>query len=152
MDLRFLIDGMKLNVRSGIIIIKDNKILLHKNANRDNYCLPGGGVQFLESSEEAIIREIKEETGLDIKVDKFVSTIENIFERDGIKFHEIYFIYRGSFIEDVDTSKIIENIEGKPLKYGFVDLDKLDDYYILPVVTTDIIRNNTSHIINRENK
>ena len=152
MDLRFLIDGMKLNIRSGIIIIKDNKILLHKNANRDNYCLPGGGVKFLESSEEAIIREIKEETGLDIKVDKFVSTIENIFERDGIKFHEIYFIYRGSFIEDVDTSKIIENIEGKPLKYGFVDLDKLDDYYILPVVTTDIIRNNTSHIINRENK
>ena len=62
----------------------------------------------------------------------------------------IYFIYKGSFIDDVDTSKIIDNIEGKPLKYGFVDLDEIDEYYILPVVIKDIIKNNTSHIINRE--
>lgn len=150
MDLRFLVDGMKLNIRTGIMIIKDNKILLHKNDNKDNYCLPGGGVQFLETSEEAIIREIKEETGLDIKVDSFVSTIESIFEKDGIKFHEVYFIYKGSFIEDIDTSKIINNIEGKPLKYGFVDLNKIDDYYILPVVIKDIIKNKKNHIINRE--
>ena len=152
MDLRWLVDGMKLNVRAGIMIIKDNKLLLHKNDNRDNYCLPGGGVHFLESSKEAIIREIKEETGLDITVNEYVSTIENIFERDGIKFHEIYFIYKGSFKEDVDTSKIINNIEGKPIKYGFVDLDKIDEYYILPVVTKDILKNNNSHIINREIK
>ena len=150
MDLRFLVDGMKLNVRSGIIIIKDNKILLHKNDNKDNYCLPGGGVKFLESSEEAIIREIKEEINLDIKVEEFVTTIESIFEKDGIKFHEIYFIYKGSFINDIDTNKIIKNIEGKPIKYGFVDLDKIDDYYILPVIIKDIIKNKKSHIINRE--
>ena len=125
MDLRFLVDGMKLNVRAGIMIIKDNKLLLHKNDNRDNYCLPGGGIKFLESSEEAIKREIKEETGLDIKVDEFVSTIENLFEHDGIKFHEIYFIYKGSFVEDIDTDKIIINKEGKPIKYGFVDIDKI---------------------------
>jgi len=152
MDLRFLVDGMKLNVRVGIMIIKDNKILLHKNDNRDNYCLPGGGIKFLESSEDAIKREIKEETGLDIKVDEFVSTIENLFEHDGIKFHEIYFIYKGSFVEDVDTSKIINNIEDKPIKYGFVDIDRIDDYYILPVVIKDILKNNNSHIINREIK
>lgn len=152
MDLRFLVDGMKLNVRAGIMIIKDNKLLLHKNDNRDNYCLPGGGIKFLESSEEAIKREIKEETGLDIKVDEFVSTIENLFEHDGIKFHEIYFIYKGSFVEDIDTDKIIINKEGKPIKYGFVDIDKIDDYYILPVVTKDILKNNNSHIINREIK
>ena len=152
MDIRIIVGDMKLNVRSGIIIIKDNKILLHKNDNKENYSLPGGGVHFLESSEEAIIREIREETGLDIKVENFVSTIENIFERGGIKFHEVYFIYKGSFITDIDTSKVIENIEGKPLKYGFVPLDKLDDYYILPVVIKDIIKNNTSHIINREIK
>ena len=152
MDLRFLVDGMKLNVRVGIMIIKDNKILLHKNDNRDNYCLPGGGIKFLESSEDAIKREIKEETGLDIKVDEFVSTIENLFEHDGIKFHEICFIYKGSFVEDIDTSKIINNIEDKPIKYGFVDIDRIDDYYILPVVIKDILKNNNSHIINREIK
>lgn len=152
MDIRIIVDGVKLNVRAGIVIMKDNKILLHKNQNKDNYCLPGGGVHFLESSEEAIIREIKEETGLDIKVEECISTIENMFEKDGIKFHEIYFIYKGSFVEDIDTNIIIDNIEGKPIKYGFVDIDNIDDYKILPVVTHDIIKNNTSHIINREIK
>ena len=150
MDIRIIVDGVKLNVRSGIIIIKDGKVLLHKNDNKENYCLPGGGVHFLESSEEAIIREVKEETGLTVKVDECVSTIENLFENNGIKFHEIYFIYTGSIVEDIDTNKVIENIEGKPIKYSFVDLNDLDDYEILPVVTTDIIRNKTSHIINRE--
>ena len=152
MDIRIIVDGIKLNVRTGIMLIQDDKILLHKNDNKDNYVLPGGGVHFLESSEEAIKREIKEETGLDIIVEECVSTIENLFEHDGIKFHEIYFIYKGRFAKDIDTSKIIENIEGKPIKYGFVPLYKIDDYYILPVVTKDIIKNNTSHIINREIK
>ena len=74
MDIRIIVDDMKLNVRTGIIIIKDNKILLHKNDNKDNYVLPGGGVHFLESSEEAIIREIKEETGVDvIKIEAVLS-------------------------------------------------------------------------------
>ena len=150
MDIRIIVDDVKLNVRSGIIIIKDGKVLLHKNDNKPNYCLPGGGIHFLESSEEAIIREVKEETGLTVKVDECVSTIENLFENNGIKFHEIYFIYTGSIVEDIDTNKVIENIEGKPIKYSFVDLNDLDDYEILPVVTTDIIRNKTSHIINRE--
>jgi ADP-ribose pyrophosphatase YjhB (NUDIX family) len=151
MDIRILVDGMKLNVRAGIIIIKDGKVLLHRNAEKEHYCLPGGGVQFLENSEEAIKREIKEETGLDIKIDKYVSTIENIFEKQGIKFHEIYFVYKGSFTEDVDTSKVIENIEGKPIKYYFIDIDRLNEYKIMPVVIPDIIKNNTSHVINREN-
>ncbi len=152
MDLRWIVDGMKLNVRAGIMIIKDNKILLHKNDNKENYCLPGGGVHFLESSEAAVIREIKEETNLDIKVDEFVSTIESFFEKDGIKFHEIYFIYKGSLKEDIDTNIIINNCEGKPIKYGFVDIDKIDDYYILPVIIKDVIKNRTNHIINREIK
>ena len=150
MDIRLIVDGVKLNVRVGIMLIKDNKILLHKNDNRENYCLPGGEIHFLESSEEAIIREIKEETGLDINVEECVSTVENMFEHQGIKFHEIFFVYKGTFVDDIDTSKVIENIEGKPLKYHFVDLDKIDDYYILPVVIKDILKNNTSHIINRE--
>lgn len=152
MDLRFLVDGMKLNVRAGVMIIKDGKVLLHKNDNRDNYCLPGGGVHFLESSDEAVKREIKEETGLDINIEEFVSTIESIFEKDGIKFHEIYFIYKATPIGDIDTSKVINNLEGKPLKYGFVDLNKIDDYYILPVVIKDLIKNKKEHIINREIK
>ena len=44
------------------IIIKDNNLLLLRQIN--GYDLPGGGVEFGETPEEAVVREIKEETGM----------------------------------------------------------------------------------------
>ena len=135
-----------------LIFNEKGQVLLQKRSDDNLWGNPGGSMDIGETIYDTIIREIKEETNLDIKVDSYVSTIESMFEKDGIKFHEIYFIYTGSVIGDIDTNKVIENMEGKPIKYSFVDLDDIDDYYILPVVTTDIIKNKTSHIINREIK
>jgi len=47
------------------IVIKDGSILLTKQ--RKAYHLPGGGVDLGEMPEDAVVREIKEETGLDVK-------------------------------------------------------------------------------------
>lgn len=49
------------------IIVKNNKILLIKRANdpyKDLWALPGGMVDFDETVEESVIREVSEETGL----------------------------------------------------------------------------------------
>ena len=51
-----------------IIYNKDkSKILLFNSEGRDFYMLPGGKIQELETSQEAIKREIKEETGIEIE-------------------------------------------------------------------------------------
>ncbi len=39
--------------------------------NRHFYYLPGGHIDFQESAENALIREIKEETGLDATIEQF---------------------------------------------------------------------------------
>jgi 8-oxo-dGTP diphosphatase len=54
--------------RSAAIIILGGKLLLfhRQKPGRDYYILPGGGVELDESFEEACIREVKEETGLDV--------------------------------------------------------------------------------------
>jgi 8-oxo-dGTP diphosphatase len=55
------------------VIIKDNKILLIKR-NRDpfknKWSLPGGYVEYSEKVEDAVIRELSEETGLNVKINK----------------------------------------------------------------------------------
>ena len=57
------------------MIVRDGKLLLiqrHK-PGKDFYVLPGGGVNLEESFEEACIREVKEETGLDVLDIRLVS-------------------------------------------------------------------------------
>ena len=51
MDLTLDVENYKLNIRAGGIIIHNNKVLTHKNVNKDHYCLPGGRVEIGESSE-----------------------------------------------------------------------------------------------------
>ncbi len=60
------------------IVIKDGKILLSPQRN-SGYDLPGGGVEISETLEEAVVREVKEETGIDVQVVNFVGMLENFF-------------------------------------------------------------------------
>lgn len=63
---------MKPNVRVTAIIFYNGKLVVvrHQRSNGENYyLLPGGGLEHAESIEECVVREVKEETGLDVKVD-----------------------------------------------------------------------------------
>jgi len=60
------------------IVIEDNKILLLPQDDK-GYVLPGGGIEIDELSEAAVIREVREETGLTVRVDRFIDLRENYF-------------------------------------------------------------------------
>ncbi len=60
------------------IIVKDAKILLSRQD--DGYDFPGGGIELGESIENALIREVKEETGLDVKVGKLLTCQDSFFK------------------------------------------------------------------------
>ena len=56
--------------RSLALVIRDGKILVEKllGDNRLFFTIPGGGIEEGETPEEAVLREVKEETGLDGKI------------------------------------------------------------------------------------
>ena len=68
-------------MRATAIIIEDKKILLiHRFSNgKEYYVLPGGGVKAGESIRNAVVREVKEETSLDIKVKQRLWKIKDDF-------------------------------------------------------------------------
>jgi len=59
----------------------------------------GGGVEFGESTQAALMREVREELGQEVKGLRLVGTLENLFELEGIQGHEIVFVYDGEFVD-----------------------------------------------------
>ena len=143
MDITLDVEDYKLNVRAASIIIHDNKVLVHRNTNKEHYALPGGRVSIGENSEKTIKREILEETGKNIEVTGYISTIENFFEMEDSKYHEIMFIHRAEFVNDDDKKIVdtIKNVEGKEyLQYEWLDLNKIDTYPIKPLAVKEILK------------
>ena len=62
----------KLHISVQLLLEKDNNILLMKRKNTGyedgKYCLPGGHVEAHEEIRKALIREIKEEIGIDVDI------------------------------------------------------------------------------------
>nr|WP_238996663.1 NUDIX hydrolase [Paenibacillus pinistramenti] len=73
-----------------------SKVLMVHNIDRDSWSLPGGAVETNETLEQAVIREAKEETGLDIKIFGLVALNECKFEK--ISEHAIFFTFRAEII------------------------------------------------------
>lgn len=79
------------------LAIKNNKLLISegfdKVKNETFYRCLGGGIEFLEKSEEALKREFLEEINVDITVKNFLGISENIFTYQGKKAHELILFY-----------------------------------------------------------
>ncbi|MBR0507786.1 MAG: NUDIX domain-containing protein [Clostridia bacterium] len=77
-------DGL-LNVRVGAIIVKDGKALMVKSRFGD-YCYSvGGRIRFGETAEQAVVREVFEETGATMTVDRLGYVSEVYFYNDSPK-------------------------------------------------------------------
>lgn len=61
------------------------------------WCPLGGGVEFGETTEDALKREMQEELGCEVLISGTPSVYENIYEHHGVKGHEIVFAFPVSF-------------------------------------------------------
>ena len=157
MDLTLDVEDYKLNIRAGGVIIHNNKILTHRNINKNHYCLPGGRVEIGESSEQTIKREIYEELGKEIEIIGYLATIENFFKMENIKYHEIFFLHRIEFKneEDKKINYTMHNVEGKEyLQYAWLDCDQIEEYNILPKCLKEVLKSTSFpiHVINDDLK
>ena len=143
----------RFNFRIAGVAINDNKILLHKNINDSFWALPGGRNEFNENSELTLIREMKEEIGETIGIEKLLWVIENFLKFSNKNFHEISLIY----LMDLDKCTYIkeknefDGIEKEvDLLYKWFDLDKIQEVELYPAclkTRLNNLPNNIEHII-----
>lgn len=90
------------------LIFNKGKLLIVKRSKDDNvfpnlWELPGGTVEFGESVESALIRETKEEVGLDVKMVRPISVFDFVREKKDAQVHAIQINY---IVEKIRDGKV----------------------------------------------
>jgi 8-oxo-dGTP pyrophosphatase MutT (NUDIX family) len=92
-DISFRLDGHRINLRVGGVIVVSGRVLLNRLERDDYWFLPGGRVATGESTDQAIRREIREELGIDCRIIRPIVLMENFFTHGGEPFHELGVYY-----------------------------------------------------------
>jgi len=88
-------DQLILRAAAYAMLVNDSQVLLVHMRHGGKYQLPGGGVQLGERIEDALKREVREETGLEVEVGPLVDFTELFFFYDpsGKAYHGLHFYY-----------------------------------------------------------
>ncbi|MEO0488297.1 MAG: NUDIX hydrolase [Cyanobacteria bacterium P01_A01_bin.123] len=113
------------------IFRQGDRILVNHGYNHTkqaHFCRPlGGGIDFGETSEAAVIREIREELGVEMTAPKLLGVLESIYVYNDKPGHELVFVYDGQFVDSALYDQIsLQAVEGEqPFEARWRSLDEL---------------------------
>jgi len=127
---------VRFNYRIVGFALHDDHVLLHRAVTDDFWALPGGRGELLEPSTETLKREMREELGVAIAIDRLVWVVENFFQHDHLDFHEVAFYYRMSFPPDCALYRgrgpFEGDEEGVRLIYQWFPVNELESVRLFP--------------------
>ena len=86
------------------VAIRDDRILAIEGFDSIKgerfYRPPGGGIEFGETSEEGLRRELREELDIELAETRYLGTLESVFTYEGRPGHEIVFVHRVELADD----------------------------------------------------
>ena len=131
-------DNRRFRLRAAAIIVENGAVLFATNDAEDYYYTIGGGVELGETAEDAVRREVKEDTGVDYEIERLAFIQENFFKRDdgelkNLACHEItfYFLMKPHGTRQLNShSKTANNTIDE--KMVWLPPDKLSEYNAYP--------------------
>lgn len=144
-DITFRKENCKFNFRVACIFTFENKILIQKAEKDDYYSLIGGRVKFLETSKEALIREIKEELNFDVTDKNLVLAriCENFFAHNETNFHELLYIYLISLDknDEIVKKEKFACSDKEQVEMLWIDQQQIKDIDLRPKLVEDVLEN-----------
>ncbi|MBL4933159.1 NUDIX hydrolase [Clostridium paridis] len=135
--------------RAAAIIIENECVLFAKNDRDDYYYSIGGGVHIGEKAEDAVLREVYEETGIHYEIDRLAFIHENFFvgsgSLEGYNCHEITFYF---LMKSRGTQKLNSNSFSDGFKEYMYWLPKneLSKFKAFPTFFIDKINNMQNYV------
>ena len=146
-----MIKNQNIHVLSRAVIVNDGHILLaydprdvpmhYYELMTPFYYLPGGHIEYQESVEAALQREMVEETGYEAHIEDFLGVVEYSWNFPGDEVcchtHEINLIFKAKFTENIGISKISQKEEHVALKW--IPLSQLQSIDLRPEDLKELI-------------
>lgn len=101
------------------VLFNGKQVLVLKRKN-DLWEFPGGGVDWGEHPDKTVLREVKEETGIEMRNPIFIGISSATYEKDGNEKHSIYFVYKGE-----TTDKTVKITAEEHKEYRWLLLEEL---------------------------
>ncbi|MGF1637498.1 MAG: NUDIX hydrolase [Cyclobacteriaceae bacterium] len=156
-DCGFTIDNDWFRYRAAAIIVENDCVLFVKNEVDDYYYSIGGAVHIGERAEDAVIREVFEETGVTYQIEKLAFIHENFFigagTLGGYKCHEIafYFLMKPRGSQTLNSNSY--NSEGIKEFMHWLPINELNQFKAFPTFFKDEIHkidHSLNHIVTYE--
>lgn len=139
----FIDENRWFRYRAAAIIVEDGCVLFAGNENEDYFYSIGGAVHMGETAEDAVKREVLEETGVEYAVDHLAVIHENFFYENtgslkGMECHEIALYYlmkpRGTKVLHSDSYTM-----GVRETMHWIPIEKIGQYKAFPTFLKDYL-------------
>ena len=114
-------------IARGVAVVGGRLLLCRARGSATSY-LPGGHIEFGETGREALVREIREEMGVEAAAGRFLGVVENSFLQHGKPHSEINLVYELRFAAPPVEPKSAEDW----IEFEWRDLSDLDGAGLLP--------------------
>ena len=112
------------------VCVRDGRLLLCRAKGGKSTYLPGGHIEFGETGRAALVREVKEELGVDSSTGSFLGALENSFIQNGRPHAEINLVYELKLADGVDADGL-KSCEDW-IEFVWQDMDDLESANLLP--------------------
>jgi ADP-ribose pyrophosphatase YjhB (NUDIX family) len=126
-----------LNFAAAFILNESGELLLQKRGDMHAWGLPGGALEIGESAEDAMLREVFEETGLRVKIEAFLGVYTRYFQEypngdqaQSIAFFFVCSILSGELSIDHDETLDLQffPLDNTPILFNQQSQDALADF------------------------
>lgn len=149
----FTRENKKFTYRIAGIAISDGHVLLQRAEAGNEWFVPGGRAELLETAQDGLRREMREELHSDIRVDRLLYVIENFFSPGDIAHHELGLYFSIAFVDDrmYDTQRtFLVQDANIPFIFQWIPLHTLEAVVLYPLCLQKALQSipeTTQHIV-----